>query len=77
MMGTTRPPFRKRFRAFLTELQQDLTSQIDKKNAEIEEAFQNQRRRQQMLALNLSRVSPALGPDLWRVEPGQDGHSRA
>ena len=51
--------YQEKFRAFLTDLQQDLTAQIDKKNSEIEEAYQNQRRRQQMLALNLSRVSPA------------------
>ncbi|MCK5145140.1 ABC transporter permease subunit [bacterium] len=51
--------FQEKFRAFLTELQQDLTARIDAKNAEVEESFQSKRRRQQMLALNLSRISPA------------------
>jgi len=51
--------YQQRFRDFLEELQQDLTAQIDKKNAEVEEAYQAKRRTQQTLALNLSRISPA------------------
>lgn len=51
--------FQEKFREFLTTLQQDLTAQIDAKNAEVEESFQAKRHRQQMLALNLSRISPA------------------
>jgi len=51
--------YQEKFRAFLADLQQNLTDRIDAKNQEIEEAFQAKRRGQQQLALNLSRISPA------------------
>lgn len=53
------PEYQEKFRSFLTDLQQDLTAQIAKKNSEIEEAYQARRNTQQQLALNLSRISPA------------------
>jgi len=51
--------YQEAFREFYEEFQQDLTAQIDTRNAEIEEDYQIKRRQQQMLALNLSRISPA------------------
>ena len=53
------PEWQEKFRKFLEDLQQDLTAQIDAKNAEYEEAYQAKRRTQQNLALNISRISPA------------------
>ena len=50
--------YREKFRKFLEDLQQELTSKIDKKNAAVEEEYQAKRRMQQALATNLSRVSP-------------------
>jgi len=57
--GDDQSAYQEKFRVYLTELQQDLTAQIDAKNAEVEESYQAKRHRQQMLALNLSRISPA------------------
>ena len=51
--------WQERFRGFLEEIQQELVAEIDKKNSEVEEAYQSKRRRQQRLALNISRISPA------------------
>ncbi len=53
------PEYNQRYLDFIEDLQQDMTAQIDAKNAELEEAYQAKRRTQQMLALNLSRISPA------------------
>lgn len=53
------PEWQEKYRSFLEDLQQDLTGQIDAKNAELEDAYQAKRRQQQALALNLSRISPA------------------
>ncbi|HUU28908.1 MAG TPA: ABC transporter permease subunit [archaeon] len=50
--------YQDKFKKFLEELQQDLTSKIDKKNAAIEEEYQAKRRKQEALATNLSRISP-------------------
>ncbi len=53
------PNFQEEFRKFYEEFQKELTTEIDTKNAEIEEDFQVKRHRQQMLALAISRISPA------------------
>lgn len=53
------PEWQEKFRIFLEDIQQELTALIDKKNAEIEEAYQAKRRSQQNLAMNISRISPA------------------
>ena len=53
------PEWQEKFRVFLEEIQQELTAEIDKKNAEVEETYQAKRRNQQRLALNISRISPA------------------
>ncbi|MFC2076116.1 ABC transporter permease subunit [candidate division KSB1 bacterium] len=55
------PDFQEKFKQFLTDLQNDSVRRIETKNAEVEEEFQGKRRRQQILALNLSRISPAAG----------------
>lgn len=67
------PEYQEKFRNFLTEMQQDLTAQIDAKNAQIIEDFQAKRRGQQMLALNLSRVSPASALTFGALSLGKTG----
>jgi ABC-type transport system involved in multi-copper enzyme maturation permease subunit len=48
-----------KYKKFLEELQNDLTSQIDKKNNTIEEHYQSLLKDQRKTAMNLSKVSPA------------------
>ncbi|MFH1943687.1 MAG: ABC transporter permease subunit [bacterium] len=69
----TGPERQEKFRQFYTELQQDLTAQIDAKNKAIEDAYQSQRRAQQMLALNLSRISPASALTFGALSLGKTG----
>ncbi len=67
------PEYQEKFRKFLEDLQQDLTAQIDAKNAEYEEAYQAKRRKQQRLALNISRVSPASALTFGALSLGKTG----
>jgi len=69
----TTPDFQAKFRAFLEELQQDATRQIDEKNAQLEEEYQAQRRQQQMLGINLSRLSPASALSFGAMSLGKTG----
>ena len=48
-----------KFRAFIQNYQQELTSKIDENNAALERDYQQKKRAQQSLAVNLSRISPA------------------
>jgi len=67
------PEWQEKFRSFLTEMQQDLTAQIDEKNAQIIDAYQSKRTGQQMLALNLSRISPASALTFAALSLGKTG----
>jgi hypothetical protein len=69
----TESEYNEEFRAYIEELQQDLTGQIDAKNKEIEDNYQAQRRKQQMLALNMSRVSPASALSIGALSLGKTG----
>jgi ABC-type transport system involved in multi-copper enzyme maturation permease subunit len=51
--------YQEKFRQFIQDYQQELTSKIDENNAAIERDYQQRRRAQQSLAINLSRISPA------------------
>ena len=53
------PEWQEKFRKFLEDIQQELTASIDEKNASLEAAYQEKRRKQENLAVNLSRLSPA------------------
>jgi ABC-type transport system involved in multi-copper enzyme maturation permease subunit len=55
------PDFQEKFKQFITDLQNESVRLIEVKNTELEEEYQGKRRRQQALALNLSRLSPAAG----------------
>lgn len=67
------PEYQEKFRKFLEDLQQDATAQIDEKNSELEDAFQAKRRKQQKLALNLSRISPASALTFGALSIGKTG----
>ena len=65
--------YQEKFRAFLEKLQQDLTAKIDAKNAELEDEYQAKRRKQQMLALNIARISPASALTFGALSLGKTG----
>jgi ABC-type transport system involved in multi-copper enzyme maturation permease subunit len=51
--------YQEKFRQFITDFQQELTTKIDENNAALERDYQQKKKAQQNLAVNLSRVSPA------------------
>jgi ABC-type transport system involved in multi-copper enzyme maturation permease subunit len=51
--------YQARFQQFIQDYQQELTSKIDENNAALERDYQQVKRAQQSLAVNLSRISPA------------------
>jgi ABC-type transport system involved in multi-copper enzyme maturation permease subunit len=51
--------YQEKFRKFIEDYQQELTSKIDANNAAIERDYQQKKSAQQKLAVNLSRISPA------------------
>jgi ABC-type transport system involved in multi-copper enzyme maturation permease subunit len=51
--------YQEKFRQFIQDYQQELTSKIDESNAAIERDYQQKKLAQQSLAVNLSRISPA------------------
>jgi ABC-type transport system involved in multi-copper enzyme maturation permease subunit len=51
--------YQEKFRQFIQDYQQELTSKIDENNAALERDYQQMKRAQQSLAVNLSRISPA------------------
>jgi ABC-type transport system involved in multi-copper enzyme maturation permease subunit len=51
--------YQEKFRKFIEDYQQQLTSKIDSNNAAIERDYQLKKKSEQTLAVNLSRISPA------------------
>ena len=51
--------YQEKFRQYIQDYQQELTSKIDANNAAIERDYQQKKSAQQNLAVNLSRISPA------------------
>ncbi len=51
--------YQEKFRQFIQDYQQQLTSKIDENNAALERDYQLRQKAQQSLAVNLSRISPA------------------
>ena len=51
--------YQEKFRQFIQDYQQELTSKIDENNAALERDYQQKKLAQQSLAVNLSRISPA------------------
>jgi ABC-type transport system involved in multi-copper enzyme maturation permease subunit len=68
-----------KYKKYLEELQNDLTSQIDKKNNSIEGNYQLLKRNQRKLAMNLSRISPAsalISSTMRLARTGTNEHDR-
>ena len=65
--------FQESFREYLEEFQQDATAQIDARNAELVEEYQAKRSKQEMLAFNLSRISPASVLTFGAMRLGKTG----
>ncbi len=57
--GEDPKPFQEKFRKWVSDYQQELTTKIDENNAALERDYQGRKRAQQRLAVNLSRISPA------------------
>jgi ABC-type transport system involved in multi-copper enzyme maturation permease subunit len=51
--------FLEKFKKYLEDFQQELTAKIDANNAALERDYQARKKSQEMLAINLSRISPA------------------
>jgi ABC-type transport system involved in multi-copper enzyme maturation permease subunit len=51
--------YQEKFRQYIQDYQQELTSKIDENNAAVERDYQQKKKAQQNLAVNLSRISPA------------------
>ncbi|HPW17250.1 MAG TPA: ABC transporter permease subunit [Candidatus Aminicenantes bacterium] len=51
--------YQDRFKRFIQDYQQELTTRIDENNAALERDYQQKKQAQQRLAVNLSRISPA------------------
>jgi ABC-type transport system involved in multi-copper enzyme maturation permease subunit len=77
--GEDQKAFQEKFKKFLEDYQQDLTSQIDANNAALERDYQVKKRAQQNLAINLSRISPASAltfSTMSLARTGLDEHQR-
>jgi ABC-2 type transport system permease protein len=59
--GSDKDPkaFQDKYIQYIQNLQQELTAKIDENNAALERDYQQKKRAQQSLAINLSRISPA------------------
>lgn len=71
--GDNTPEWQDKFKKYIEDLQQNATAKIDKKNAELENEYQTKRHKQQMLALYLSRVSPASALTFGAMSMGRTG----
>jgi len=65
--------FQNRIREYLEDFQQKTTAKIDAKNAEIEREYQAKQRKQQIVAMNLSRISPAALLTFGSMSLGKTG----
>jgi len=57
--GDDQKAWQEKFKKFLEDFQQESTRKIDEKNAALETEYQSKRQKQEAIAINLSRVSPA------------------
>ena len=70
--------FQEKFKKYLEEYQQTATSEDRRQQRRPGARLPGRKKRaQQNLAVNLSRISPGLGPDVLDDEPGPDGARRA
>jgi ABC-type transport system involved in multi-copper enzyme maturation permease subunit len=77
--GEDQKAYQDKFKKFLEDYQQDLTSKIDENNAALERDYQLRKNSQERLAVNLSRVSPAsalMFSTMSLARTGVDEHER-
>ncbi len=77
--GEDQKAFQEKFKKWLEDYQQDLTSQIDANNAALERDYQAKKRSQERLAINFSRISPAsalMFASMSLARTGLDEHER-
>jgi len=71
--------YQEKFKKFLEDYQQDLTSKIDENNAALERDYQGKKKSQERLAINISRISPASAltfSTMSFARTGLDEHER-
>jgi ABC-type transport system involved in multi-copper enzyme maturation permease subunit len=71
--------YQEKFKKFLEDYQQDLTSKIDENNAALERDYQAKKKSQERLAINISRISPASAltfSTMSFARTGLDEHER-
>ena len=71
--GREREEHYKKFSTYMRDLDQDITDKKEKKYAEIDEEYQAKRRKQEILAMNLSRLSPASSLTFAAMNLGKTG----
>ncbi|MCE5250122.1 ABC transporter permease subunit, partial [bacterium] len=65
--------WQEKFRKYIEDFQQNATARIDTKNSDLEREYQSKRHRQQMLAMVLSRISPASAMTFGAMSMGKTG----
>jgi ABC-type transport system involved in multi-copper enzyme maturation permease subunit len=77
--GADQKEWQDKFKKFLEDYQQDLTSKIDENNAALERDYQAKKKSQERLAINISRISPASAltfSTMSFARTGLDEHDR-
>jgi len=70
-----RQEYNKKFKKFNTDLNKDIAAKIEAKNTELDEEYQAKQRKQRMLAMDLSRISPASSLTFGAISLGRTGIS--
>lgn len=65
--------WQEKFRSQIEKIQQEATDRIDTRNAELEQEYQSKRRGQQVLAMYMSRISPASALTFGAMSIGRTG----
>jgi ABC-type transport system involved in multi-copper enzyme maturation permease subunit len=79
MAAKDKKGYQEKFKKFLEDYQQDLTSKIDENNAALERDYQAKKKSQERLAINISRISPASAltfSTMSFARTGLDEHER-
>ena len=71
--GEDATAWQEKFRKYIEDFQQNSTAKIDSRNAELEHEYQAKRHRQQLLAMVLSRISPASDLSFGAMSMGRTG----
>ena len=71
--GEDREQWQEKFKKYIEDVQQEATRKIDERNAGLEADFQAKRQQQQVIAVNLSRISPASALMFGTMSLGRTG----